>query len=112
MNLESRLVGTPLKNYQTEIDWRETTNYAAAVQDNNPKYFDDMEEESIVSHPMFPVSVTWPVLSRLDQFIDSPNPAHRPGALDVRVNSLRHLLVWRHFERGAVHLGAAHLDGV
>jgi acyl dehydratase len=71
MNLETSLVGTPLKNYQTEIDWRKTTNYAAAVQDNNPRYFDDMEEEGIASHPMFPVSVTWPVLSQLDRFIDS-----------------------------------------
>ncbi len=71
MKLNADLVGTPLKNYQTKITWRETTNYAAAIQDNNPKYFDDRQEDGIVSHPMFAVSVTWPVLSRLENFIES-----------------------------------------
>ncbi|MCP4371639.1 MAG: hypothetical protein GY797_26490 [Deltaproteobacteria bacterium] len=65
MKLNANLVGTPLKNYQTKINWRETTNYAAAIQDNNPKYFDDRQKDLILSHPMFAVSVTWPVLSRL-----------------------------------------------
>lgn len=71
MELNAGLLGTPLKKYQTTITWRETTNYAASVQDNNPKYFDDREAAGIVSHPMFAVSVTWPVLSRLDAFIES-----------------------------------------
>lgn len=71
MILDANHVGTQLKNYQTGITWRQTTNYAAAVQDNNPKYFDDRQEAGLVSHPMFPVSVTWPVLSRLDDFVES-----------------------------------------
>ena len=71
MKINADLVGTPLKNYRATIGWRETTNYAAAVQDDNPRYFDDRQAQGIVSHPMFAASVTWPVLSRLDAFIDS-----------------------------------------
>ena len=41
MKLNAGLVGTRLKDYQTSVSWRETTNYAAAVQDDNPRYFDD-----------------------------------------------------------------------
>lgn len=50
MKLNADLVGTLLKNYQTKINWRETTNYAATIQDNNPKYFDDRQKDGIVSH--------------------------------------------------------------
>ena len=93
MNLEPSLVGTPLKNYQTEINWRETTNYAAAIQDNNPRYFDDMKEDGIVSHPMFPVSVTWPILSQLDRFIDSQE--FPKDVLLTQVHYSEHLMVHR-----------------
>jgi len=71
MKINAGLVGTPLKNYRTTINRRETTNFAAAVEDDNPKYFDDREAEGIVSHPLFAVSVTWPVVSGLQTFIDS-----------------------------------------
>ena len=71
MKVNANLVGTPLKKYQAKINWRQTTNYAAAVQDNNPKFFDDRKKKGLVSHPMFAVSVTWPVLSRLGTFIES-----------------------------------------
>jgi len=93
MKLNSDLVGTPLKNYQTEINWRQTTNYAAAVQDNNPKYFNDLGEESIVSHPVFPVSVTWPVLSRLGEFIESNN--FPKDVLMTQVHYTEHLVLHR-----------------
>ena len=71
MELSTDLVGTLLNPYQTQITSRQTISYAAAIQDNNPVYFDDRKIEGIISHPMFPVSVTWPVLSRLDQFIEA-----------------------------------------
>ena len=93
MNLEPGLVGIHLKDYHTEITWRETTNYAAAIQDNNPKYFDDRKEEGIVSHPMFPVSVTWPILSRLDQFIESQD--FPKDVLMTQVHYTEHLLIHR-----------------
>ncbi len=93
MNLDTRLVGTPLKPYHTEIGPRETTNYAAAVEDNNPRYFDDEKEEGLVSHPMFPVAVTWPVLSRLDKFIESED--FPTEVLITQVHYTEHLVLHR-----------------
>ena len=93
MKLDEGLVGTPLKNYQTKINWRETTNYAAGIQDNNPKYFDDRQKDSIVSHPMFAVSVTWPVLSRLEKFIESKD--FPKEVLMTQVHYTEHLILHR-----------------
>ena len=93
MELDTKLLGTRLKHYQTKIGWRETTNYAASVQDNNPWYFDDREAAGIVSHPMFPVSVTWPVLSRLDTFIESND--FPKEVLMTQVHYTEHLILHR-----------------
>jgi len=93
MKINADLVGTPLKNYQTKITWRETTNYAAAIQDNNPKYFDDRQEDPIVAHPMFAVSVTWPVLSRLEKFIESKD--FPKEVLMTQVHYTEHLILHR-----------------
>jgi len=93
MKLNEDLVGTPLKNYKTKINWRQITNYAAAIEDNNPKYFDDRQEEGIVSHPMFAVSVTWPVLSRLEKFIESKD--FPKEVLMTQVHYTEHLILHR-----------------
>jgi len=93
MNIDTSLVGTPLKTYHTEISSREITHYAAAVEDNNPKYFDDEKEEAIVSHPMFPVAVTWPVLSHLDKFIESED--FPTEVLMTQVHYTEHLVLHR-----------------
>ena len=39
MHIGSQFVGTPLKTYQSQITWRDTMNYAAAINDGNPLYF-------------------------------------------------------------------------
>jgi len=93
VNVNASLVGTTLKNYQTEINRREITNYAAAVQDNNPKYFDDRKDQGIIAHPMFPVAVTWPVLSRLENFIESEDFPRE--VLMTQVHYSEHLILHR-----------------
>jgi acyl dehydratase len=93
MQLNTNLVGTPLKEYKTDINWRQTTNYAASVQDNNPKYFNDSDEGGIVSHPMFAVSVTWPVLSMLGEFIESEDFPEE--VLMTQVHYTEHLVLHR-----------------
>jgi acyl dehydratase len=64
MKIRSNLVGTRLKAYHTDISWRHTMNYAAAVGDKNPCYFDDERDQGIIAPPMFCVAVTWPVVER------------------------------------------------
>jgi len=91
--LNSSLVGTRLKPYETTITMRQTTNHAAAIEDGNPRYFDDTKEHGLVSHPMFPVAVTWPVLSRLDHFIESDN--FPTQVLLTQVHYSEHLILHR-----------------
>ncbi|MFW9990828.1 MAG: MaoC/PaaZ C-terminal domain-containing protein [Candidatus Odinarchaeota archaeon] len=69
MEISSDLVGTPLKDYSCEVNWRDTMNYAAAIEDNNPCYFDDEREEGIVAHPMFAVATSWPIAENMQNFI-------------------------------------------
>jgi len=71
MELSSRFAGMNLKDYHTEITWRQTMNYAAAVDDNNPFYIDDVREGGIVAPPMFSVAVTWPIIGRIWEYLES-----------------------------------------
>lgn len=93
MKLNASLIGTELKSYRKRISWRETTNYAAAVSDINPAYFDDERKGGIAGHPLFPVAVTWPVLSRLDQFIESKD--FPMDVLLTQVHYSEHLVLHR-----------------
>ncbi len=93
MNLSSDLVGTMLKPYDREVTWRETMNYAAAVGDDNPWYFDDERDPGIVAPPLFSVAVTWPILERIWEFIDSER--FPPEVLFTQVHHTEHLVFHR-----------------
>ena len=71
MQLDATFAGTPLKAYGTQIHWRQTMNYAAAVSDGNRAYFDDEREGGIIAPPLFSVAVTWPVLEHIGDYIDA-----------------------------------------
>ncbi|MBW2356625.1 MAG: MaoC family dehydratase N-terminal domain-containing protein [Deltaproteobacteria bacterium] len=70
MQIDSAHVGTRLSPYRTAVDWRWMTNYAAAVGDANPCYFDDTRNAGLIAHPVFPVAVTWPVALQLDRYLE------------------------------------------
>ncbi len=70
MKISSKFVGVTLKEYRTVVSWRNTMNYAAAVDDNNPRYFNDEQEAGIVAPPMYCVAATWPILAKLWDYID------------------------------------------
>jgi hypothetical protein len=65
MKISSKFVGTTLKDYHTKIEWRNTMNYAAAVEDINPWYFDDERDGGIIAPPMFCTALTWPILQNI-----------------------------------------------
>lgn len=69
--ISPNLVGTRLKPYHAQIHWRDTMNYAAAVSDSNPLYFDDERDGGVMVHPMFSVAVTWPIVENLSQYLDA-----------------------------------------
>ncbi|TAL32652.1 MAG: hypothetical protein EPN93_15830 [Spirochaetes bacterium] len=70
MKIDSTFVGMPLKEYKMTADWRWTMNYAAAVDDGNPRYFDDGEGKKVIAPPLFAVAVTWPVSERIWEYIE------------------------------------------
>ncbi len=69
MELDSRYTGTRLKTYNTRVDARHSMNYAAAVSDVNPVYFDDERAGGILAPPMFSVALTWPILENIGAYI-------------------------------------------
>ncbi len=69
MEIDSRFVGTPLKEYSSQINWREIMNYAAGIDDDNDYYFDDEKKEGIVAPPMFAVATTWPIIENLPEYL-------------------------------------------
>jgi len=71
MHMSSQFVGRPLKTYQSRITWRDTMNYAAAIKDGNPQYFDDERSAGIIAPPMFAVAATWPVVENIPDHIEA-----------------------------------------
>jgi acyl dehydratase len=71
MHISSQFVGTPLKTYQSQVSWRDTMNYAAAIKDANPLYFDDECKQGIIAPPMFAVATTWPIIENIPDFIEA-----------------------------------------
>jgi hypothetical protein len=56
VKLDTDFAGMCFKEFQTDITWRRTMNYAAAVLDHNPLYFDDEREGGVIAPPMFAVA--------------------------------------------------------
>jgi acyl dehydratase len=100
MELGSHIVGTKLKEYRKEVNWRETMNYAAAVGDNNPFYFDDEQAGGIIAHPMFCVAVTWPVTEKLEEYTE---PGIIPaGVSATKVHYTEHIEFYRPVKPGDI----------
>lgn len=93
MDVSSRFVGTSLKPMKTQITWRQTTNYAAAVGDLNPRYLDDERAEGIVASPMFPVAVTWPISEKIWEYIAIPDFPYE--ILLTQVHYTEHIRLYR-----------------
>jgi acyl dehydratase len=93
VELSARHVGTPLRTFETEVTWRRTTNYAAALGDDNPWYVDDSRPGGIFAPPMFAVAVTWPVTERIAAFIDTRD--FPTEIVNTQVHYTEHLAIHR-----------------
>jgi hypothetical protein len=93
MKLDSQLAGTRLTPHNARISWRDTTNFAAAIADDSPLYFDDRGERGLVAPPTFPVAVTWPILSNLGRYIESND--FPKEVLLTQVHYTEHLIIHR-----------------
>ncbi|MDT8271896.1 MAG: MaoC/PaaZ C-terminal domain-containing protein [Desulfomonilia bacterium] len=70
MELSSRFVGIPLKEYATTVTWRDTMNYAAATGDSNQCYLNDERPGGVIAPPMFAVALTWPISERIWDYFE------------------------------------------
>jgi len=93
MEISSRFVGAVLKPLEAQITWRQTTNYAAAIGDANPRYLDDERPEGIVAPPIFCVAVTWPISERIWEYMDIPDFPYE--ILLTQVHYTEHLRFYR-----------------
>jgi len=70
MELDPHYAGARLRPCRLDVDRRRTTNYAAAVGDDNPRYFDDRRPEGLIAPPMLAVALTWPVSSNMGDYLE------------------------------------------
>jgi acyl dehydratase len=78
MEISSSFTGTLLKPLKKTVTLRDTMNYAAGVFDANPCYLDDERQGGIIAPPMFAVTLTWPVIGNIRDYIED---ASFPGEL-------------------------------
>ena len=71
MKLTSDFVGAALKEYTCTVHARRIMNYAAAIGDTNPVYFNDERPEGIVAPPLFPVAITWPIVENIADYLEA-----------------------------------------
>lgn len=77
MHISSEHVGAGTKVLETEVSPRLAMNYAAAVGDNNPLYFDDTREDGVYAPPMAALAVTWPFSGNFMSTWDPDSFPHR-----------------------------------
>ena len=71
MKLDSSLAGSELRDFSTSISWRDTMNYAAAINDRSDFYLNDERESGIIAPPMYSVAVTWNILGKIWEYVDT-----------------------------------------
>ncbi|RJO63603.1 MAG: hypothetical protein C4523_19760 [Myxococcales bacterium] len=67
--IDPGIVGAQSPEEVREVNARDTMNYAAAVGDMNPRYFDDAAASGVVAPPLYAVSATWPVMIGLPEIL-------------------------------------------
>lgn len=73
MELSPDFVGTKLKEFTRKITWRETMNYAAAIDDDNSSYFDDETNRGLIAPSMFATALTWGITGKIWEFMEAEN---------------------------------------
>ena len=93
MHINSDIVGFRTRPLEAEIDWRQTTNHAAALGDANPLFLDDRRPEGLVAHPMFAAVYSWPLVATLEEHLgELPYP---PVIWQTKIHHAQHLLLHR-----------------
>ncbi len=92
LEIDSGLVGTELSGIEREVSRRDTTNYAAALKDLNPLYFDDTSDGGIVAPPMLAVAITWAIVGNIQKQLEGSLPME---IVPTMVHGSEHLIFHR-----------------
>jgi acyl dehydratase len=76
-------------------------NYAAAIGDANPVYFNDERPEGIIAPPLFPVALTWPIVENIADYLEVQD--FPKELLITQVHYSEHLSIHRPITPG-IHL--------
>jgi acyl dehydratase len=98
MKIDPAFIGIRLKEYRCALTWRQSMNYAAAINDLNPRYFDDERADGIIAPPMQAVAITWPIFEHFQDFI--PDAGIPLEALLTQVHYTEHLCFHRPLRPG------------
>jgi acyl dehydratase len=101
MKLTSNFVGATLKEYKCIVNARRIMNYAAAIGDANPVYFNDERPEGIIAPPLFPVALTWPIVENITDYLEVQDFPEE--VLFTQVHYSEHLIIQRPITPG-IHL--------
>ena len=101
MKLTSNFVGATLKEYTCIVNARRIMNYAAAIGDANPVYFNDERPEGIIAPPLFPVALTWPIVENITDYLEVQDFPQE--VLFTQVHYSEHLSIHRSITPG-IHL--------
>jgi acyl dehydratase len=92
MEVNPDVVGTELNPITLQISARRIMSYSAGVGDSSSMYLEDSRPGGIYAHPMFPVSLTWPMAGDLQRALGDGLPK---GAVSRMVHATEHLLLLR-----------------
>ena len=92
MIINSSYVGTQFKEYSTAVNQYQIMNYAAAIGDENPLYFND-QGRTIIAPPMFAVATTWPISGNILEFLE--DKSFPTEILKTQVHYTEHLILHR-----------------
>jgi acyl dehydratase len=98
VQLETRFVGTQLREHPLMLSERQCMNYAAGIGDASSIYFDDERPGGVLAHPMLATALTWQVAGRIWEFLP---PGDFPTTLLLnQVHYSEHLLFYRPLRPG------------
>lgn len=70
--ISSQIVGQQLKPYPFRILTRYISNFAASILDENDIYYNT--EKKLIAHPLFPVRISWEIVEKINQLLESDLP--------------------------------------
>ncbi|MCP4440869.1 MAG: hypothetical protein GY810_18255 [Aureispira sp.] len=70
LTISTDLIGAKLKPFLHKSTFRQTSNYAAAIEDENTIYYNTHQENGVSVHPLFPVAISWQAVEHLDRYLE------------------------------------------